>query len=649
MSEPFKDSIVTIRTRNSVYEGSLSDLVYEADQDNLVSLPRMRAEQRPQVVTTMAILHYLTKRYGGEIERDTLKNLLLELPDLPMYPNGGPGFFQADFPTKFKAADKEGKTVGWQDASPLFMGIGHLAKMSSVEHPRDEDVMFNIIAAGDRRYVAHTPGGVRWAMLAAFPSADGTMGSEVLALSTAYEQAVEQQGEAYSLHKSGTCIADHFPFLLDGDLVITAEMISWPYVDSFRPIRMTNRNGKAELIKIDWERFKALGDVPPTEPHLAVRLAAGKEKEKYFRARAEITDQDIWAVVYGRETTSFNKKGLVRIPVAHSAPIMRLLEESDDYGFVRVCGTGSANGKTLGYREERIRFHGRIDGYLVSEAARQALFVIDRARNILESRLNGISELVVDAGLVEFGRLMKAHVHPWVQAVESIDDLEQKIGQFQKIAFENALKAFDASLNDFRSTGDKWLNGIKHRILLEKTLRKEFNIENSKEETVVEPRKDAASKYIAMALRLVHEIGGSNSESAKSIRGTSNATTPGIAFFKLISCLDMSENKTIEQMTALRGVAECAALVTHDKGSRLGHDLHSIDLSVDRVERLLEENGSALVQSIKDIAYAARSKNLKSFNWTYPVALILADADANGEAIRILKSKIAIAYCRQNS
>jgi hypothetical protein len=649
MSEPFKDPIVTIKTRSSVYGGSLSDLVYEADQDNLVSLPRMRAEQRPQVVTTLAILHHLTKRYGGKIENDTLKNLVRELPDLPLYPIDAPGFLQANFPTQFRAADKDGKTVGWQDASPLFMGIGHLAKMTSVEHPRDEELMFNIIAAGDRRYVSKTPGGVRWAMLAAFPSADGTMGSEILALSSAYEQCVEREGDAYILHKPGTCIADHFPFLLDGDLVISPKMIAWPYVDSFRPIRMTNRNGRAEVVKIDWDRFKPLGDLPPTEPHLAVRLAAGKEKEKYFRARAEITDRDIWAVVYGRETTFIQRKKQVRKTVVHKAPIMSLLEESDDFGFVRVCGTGSANGKTLGYREEKVRFHGRIDGYVISEAARQALFVIDRTSNILSRRLLGISELVVTSGLDEFNYLMKTHVHPWVQSVESIDDLEEKIGHFHKIAFENALNAFDAALTDFRSTGDKWLSGINHRIWLEKTLRKEFNITSSKEDKSMEHHKDAASKYIAMALRLVHEIGGSNSETAKSIRGTSNAEMPGIAFFKLVSCLEMSEAKTIAQMTALRGVTECAAQVSHGKGSRLGNDLHRIDLSVDRVERLLEENGSALIQSIKDIAYAARSKNLKSFNWTYPAALILADADANGEAIRILKSKIAIAYCRQNS
>jgi len=159
--------------------------------------------------------------------------------------------------------------------------------------------------------------------------------------------------------------------------------------------------------------------------------------------------------------------------------------------------------------------------------------------------------------------------------------------------------------------------------------------------------EDASSKYVKQVRRIAALIGQSSSETAKSIRGSMNGTVP-MAIWKITASIGTSDENVPRYLPAIRSLSECMSLLSHAPGSAtyLGASLRKMDFSEDRLERLLEEGGAALLDSLNSLAHQGRSKGLNSIDWSYPAALALADAADDAEACHLLRGKIALSYYR---
>lgn len=251
--------------------GSLCDLLAACESGTLVDLPGMRPHQRGQVVTAFAILLHLATRYGAGPISERVAALGEVLGPMPLYPGDGqPGFFQAAFPSTSKEVDRD----DWWALDPLFYGVGHAAKGMAPSARSDEAVVYALISSGDRIFVKGNPNGPRQTLLAAYPSEDGTIGSEVRCLARVYDELAadgdDHGGFDWKRPSGPRC---HLGWLVDGSRELRHRDIAWPPLDTFRHVRVSLEGevASARILKSVKRCSDALKKAGVADPHSTLR------------------------------------------------------------------------------------------------------------------------------------------------------------------------------------------------------------------------------------------------------------------------------------------------------------------------------------------------------------------------------------------
>lgn len=653
MPQPLKDSIITMATSQGSLRGSLADVILAAETGDLDDLPAMRPHQRGQVVTACAVLLHLVRRYGGlPVSDESIKQALADLPPLPLYPASPsePGFMQMAFPN---GTGKKPKEAGWQELDPMFFGVGHFSKSSAYEAPTEETVLFSLMSTGDRRYVLHHPNGPRWGMMAVLPSEDGTIGSEIRTLADAYDEALSKELHGGRKWKKPASIGDHMPFLLPGDAVLEFSDMAWPPLDTFRPVRVTKGNGpvRASVLTDARRCAKPLVEEGLSDPHVATT------KKGAFRAFGRPLDHHhVHAALFGRLTPSKKKKKADNpTQVVSPAPIIGF-SAAAKAKLVRIAATGTDNGKTLGFRDQSYRVPSTGGGASLRKSGNgDAIGLASRYVREISSQIAGIvgntaklvSQFLEQECRDEFERLTKSAGIEWAWSITDSDSFENSKEDFNRILRRGALDAFDKVTAEARSTGHGWLMTAKCRAMLERRCQKAIPIDEAKNDRSHEVQEcsGAGWKHAMRAMSVAVGVGPSTSHAAKTIRSSSNGPMT-IEHWRIITAAGFNDSEALRLAGAIRTVIDCAATVPHGQKARIASDLHALGISDMRMERLLEDTGEALRQGVLDLAYAAKSKGLTSFDWRFPGGLCLADAAGDVEAVQDLKGRIALAYCR---
>jgi len=654
MVQPLQESFISMRTRRGLTLGSIADVVASSEDGILTDLPGMRPHQRGQVVTGMAIITHLTRRYSGKrsVSAQDVISVFEGLPPLPLYPvDGEPGFMQMAF--KKGAVPKE---ASWQELDPLFFGIGHVGKASYEESPDHESILFSLMATGDRRYVKGNPNGPRWGMLTVLPSVDGSIGSEIRVLADAYDAALGAGRTGGHPWKKARKPSDHMPFLLPPDRVLTHSDMAWPPLDSFRPVRAARGNGPARalIVTSDPRCTKALTNSGVADPHVAL------SKKGYMRAYGRPMDhRHVHAALFGTLSApkaTKKKPAKPKVEIERAA-IMDGSLLSADAAYVRVCGTGTDNGKTLGFREQTHRLPvARVvssfddDGAdTVGLASQYALSLAATMMGTVGFSAGHVDPSLEDVARREFEDLTSRRVIEWTLGAVDPDAFEASKPELNRILRDAALEAYDTACEEARSTGAEWLAMLRRRVLLERKCR--FTVPVPAEETKSKGEHEhmtmtsAADRYVGRVLRIAVAVGANDTETAKSIRSSLNGP-PSMAHWKVLADVGATDAEAISSGEALRTVVNAVAVMPHGRTAHLGRELTALHITDDRIERLLEDTGASLCQGVMDVAYSARSKGLRSFDWRHLGALCLAEAAGDVEAVTELRTKIGLAYCR---
>jgi hypothetical protein len=199
------DPIFTATLKAGRTELGLFDLMAAAARGELIDLPGMAAHQRAPLVTVLAILMHVLARYAQVDHADTSSwagawDMLIGSDALRLSaPDNEVAFLQP--PTNEPSSHQS-----IEAADLLLPNVEHEVKRTwSV--PRAETAIFSLVGSLSRPNVKDHRSSTRTGLCAVLASSDGTLGSEICNLLSAYDRL--------DFAKQGSAMArDHFVWLL---------------------------------------------------------------------------------------------------------------------------------------------------------------------------------------------------------------------------------------------------------------------------------------------------------------------------------------------------------------------------------------------------------------------------------------------------
>ncbi len=317
------DPVFTIELPGGHRTGGLFDILEAVIEGGTVDLPAVRAHQRAAVVTVLALVGHVLRRYGGaSLDEEWNRQIGPEALRVAA-PYDEPAFLQPPTgePTKRQSIES---------FDCLLPRVQHEVKETfsgSVE-----EWIFALMGGLARPSVNFNRPSSRQGLTATLPSLDGTIGSEIRLLIEAYDRTAEKgQGSA----------ADHMLWLrrLDrNSSPLVAADLPRPILDAGRPVRLCIVEGRIEAWLCPSNVFRIenanqwMGD--PHTPKLVT--PTGVERFRLAAKRWGHTVQH--RILFGGQG---EKDEVQRPEILHSV----------DYRFVRICALGTEQGKTRGYRE----------------------------------------------------------------------------------------------------------------------------------------------------------------------------------------------------------------------------------------------------------------------------------------------------------
>ena len=317
------DPVFTLQRTDGTEKGGLFDLLEAVLAGERIDLPMVRAHQRAAVVTTLAVIGHVLRRYGNaslaeewtrQIGGDALRvAAAYDEPAFLQPPTGEPT-----------------KRQSMESLDCLFPGAQHEVKQTF--SGSTEEWLFALMGGQARPYVkSHRPSS-RYGLTATLPSTDGTMGSEVRSLIEAYDRTMKRrEGSA----------ADHMVWLRrfnrDSSPFIAADLPR-PILDMGRTVRLRLTDGRIEAWLHPTNVYRLKDPAQWMEDPHTPKLVTAKAVER-FRLAAKQWDHTIQhQILFGGMR---GKDEVQRPDILHAV----------DYRFVRICALGTDQGKTLGYRE----------------------------------------------------------------------------------------------------------------------------------------------------------------------------------------------------------------------------------------------------------------------------------------------------------
>lgn len=626
----------------------LFDVLALAHTHRLLDLPGMAAHQRAAVVTVFACISHVLRRYEPSLDPTSSHSwraawdrligpeaLRLEAP------HGEVAFLQppTDEPTSRQSVES---------ADLMLPAVEHEIKRHW--DTSAEGAVFAVIGSILRPNVKDHRSSTRIGLTCILTSTDGSIGSEVLNLATAYDRFFGSDSNA------GTA-RDHFVWLRPyhrSDGPIPLPDLPRPFVDVGRAQRLKFCiDGRVEIWANPNNTKRVDGGADPwiDDPHTA-RRAGDKSVNRYKLAAKTFGYEFEARVLFGGAT----KTELITRP--------RILDLTE-YRLVRLCALGTDQGVTLGYREAFYRATrskglfslepptaedrpARLSERLittVSEGERSlwaALFSIRRG----DDNSDGTAKQIANQGKAIYRSQITDSVIALVFDVLSVDreDPVREQLELNTLVAPKMRSAFTLSVPPTVEP----LAAARAAALLATAVRRKFPTTGGG----LSDTEDGGTTNMTEKPALARQCFAILSEYSKHLSPgdraglrTMSLVSPPLHFWKLIARLPEDQTDSRQCLAIWKPVMRALGRV-RQSGTPLGRTLHRTGFPQDRVSRLLVASGSSLPGLVDEVGRWLVSHDVEHADISVLATLGLADALGDVGARDWARQCIAVDYVR---
>jgi hypothetical protein len=615
----------------------LFDLMAAATRGELVDLPGMAGHQRSLVITVLAILMHVLARYT-KVDRASKESWAQAWDDLI-----GPDALRVTAPHDEVAflqppTNKPTSLQSVEAADLLLPNVEHEVKRTWAT-ARAEEAIFSIIGSLSRPNVKDHRSSTRAGLCAILPSVDGTLGSEICSLLSAYDLL------KLPTHGS-TKAADHFvwlkPYRPKADAPISFADLPRPFLDIGRAQRIIQTdNERFEIWACPNNTIRVTGPDPWLDDPHTPRVTDEDGTKRYKLAAKTFDHRFQHRVLFG----SVDKRNTIERP-----RILDLVE----YRRVRLCALGTDQGKTKGYRETSF-VAVRSDGLFhldppkpedrPARLSASALATIGTGSKVLYSALAALYPDTNDLNETELSRIRAAQFtyydavgHASVQLVfDLLNDSEngpEEQRRFDRLiaaevrrAFKLAATALIRPLHAARA--EHRLEAGIHFRLKGEDMRKQFN-------------PPPLARQVFVILREVTEHATPNDRARLR---TMFLPEPPLSFWKLMVAVPQEQIDNEHCLAIWKIVLRALGHVRHSSGS-LGRTLAAQGFPEDRMDRVLTASGTSLPGLTDEALRWLISHGAEAADLSVLATLGIADALGDGEARDWARKQMALDYVR---
>jgi hypothetical protein len=632
------DPIFTATTANGRKDFGLFDLMGAATRGGLIDLPGMAVHQRALVITVLAVLMHILARYTkvDRTSNESWEQAWHELigPDALRIkaPHGEVAFLQP--PTNEPTSEQS-----IEAADLLLPNVEHEVKRTWAT-TRAEEAIFSLIGGLSRPTAIKHRSSTRTGFCATLPSVDGTLGSEICSVLSAYDRL------KLPARRSAKA-ADHFvwlkPYRPKADTPISFADLPRPFLDIGRAQRIVQtKDRKFQIWACPNDTYRVSGTDPWLDDPHTPRVTDDEGTKRYKLAAKAFDHRFQHQVLFG----AINERNTIERP--------RVLDLVD-YRRVRLCALGSDQGKTKGYRETLFlavrsdRLFFRLDAPKPEDRparlSASALATIDAGSKVLRRALAALYPDADDVRGVERSRIRAVAAryhdnvgHASVQLVfdllnenENVPEeqrrLDQLISTEVRRAFDLAETALVRPLHAARAE-HRMETGIHFRLKGE-SMTKEFN-------------PPALARQTFAILREVNEHATPNDRARLR---TMFLPEPPLSFWKMMATVPQKQIDSEACLAIWKTVLRALGDMRHSSAS-FGHILAAKDFPENRIERLLTASGTSLFSLIDEAFRWLISHGVTAADLSVLATLGIGDALGDGEARDWARKQIALDYVR---
>jgi hypothetical protein len=634
VSDTLAAPIFTATTTSGRKNYSLFDLMAAAARGGLIDLPGMAVHQRALVITALAIMMHVLARYA-KVDRTSEMSWAQAWDDLigpdalrVTAPHGEVAFLQP--PTNEPTSQQS-----IEAADLLLPNVEHEVKRTWAT-ARAEEAIFSLIGSLSRPNVKDHRSSTRTGLCAILPSVDGTLGSEICSLLSAY-------GQLKLPADRSTKAADHFVWLTPyrpQAAPISFANLPRPFLDIGRAQRIVQTdNGRFEIWACPNNTIRVTGSDPWLDDPHTPRVTDEEGTKRYKLAAKTFDHRFQHHVLFG----SVDKRHTIERP--------RILDLVD-YRCVRLCALGTDQGKTKGYCET-LFVAVRSDGLFhldppkpedrPARLSASAIATIKTGSEVLFSALAALYPDTNDLNNVEKSRIRAAEQtyydavgHASVQLVfDLLNDSEnapEEQRRFDRLIAAEVRRAFNlaatALIRPLRAAraGHRLEAGIHFRLKGE-SMSKEFS----------------PPPLARQAFAILREITEHATPNDRATLRTMFLPEPPLSFWKMMATVPQEQIDDEHSLAIWKRVLRILGHLRHSSTS-LGRTLAAQDFPEDRMDRLLTASGTSLPGLIDEALRWLVSHRVEATDLSVLATLGIADALGDSEARDWARKQMALDY-----
>jgi hypothetical protein len=623
------DPIIHIRTADSTRTVGLHEVLFGAHSGSLVDLTRMRADQRAPVVTALAIISHLLRRYSPSPltgPDDWLNALRSLFGDAALVLAGGP-----DDKPQFLQPALLGlgniKPFNITETDHLMAANRHVLKVA--EEASAEVGLFCLMASTWRHHGGvGNPAGARARLVTVLVGDGVTIASEIVSLTAAYDAITPKiVGTEAPRPKR---ILEHMLWAQPWRTKEPVTNVAFPFIDC-RRIRLVPATGdqiSAIVVAEDGTRVD-VGTGNIDDPHVPIQVSTGGP---YKLARNRVWSYRVQhAAVAGSE--------LVSRP--------RILDLAPAYSSLRISGIGFDHGTTKGSWEALYRIGRGKKIKLGQSAADRLSDLSNRALGVMREATG----LVYGPMLTLYGNSKHA-AKPYVDRVQS--QLNDLLGHnslqviLDIIADPPDTQAEQQKLQTMAATAIRavWsdvIHPLNNPLLsAQASLELDYRMQDKFGERLM--TDDLSSEFGSRVHAVLHDIDAHLTPANRASIRSAARELPLDAWLALAAAPkeDMDRLETREVWaTVIRALG-----VVRQGGPSVGAILAETDYPEARVSSLLSAHGETLVGLIAEVVRWLVSHEVGRCTLTDIVVLGIADARGDNAARDEAIARIALAFAR---
>ena len=636
MLQLVSDAIFTLRTNDDVRTGGLFDIFARAGDGTLIDLPAMRGHQRAAVVTALAVMMVSLQRYAAAAPKsssDWAAEWHRQIGDDALRlvaPETEPAFMQP--PTQGATTELVIEAVDC-----LLPGVQHEVK--TVDGAPAECWVLALMGGLARPNVNFNRPSTLIGLTAVLPSMDGSLGSEIASLVTAYEQLPS---------RGGTSAKDHMVWLRPMTRAtppLLAADLPQPFLGTGRAVRLYRSGASLGARFAPSNEYRVLEPTQWLEEPQTPKLVGTKAVERFRLAKKRWGFDIQHQILFGGQR---GKEEVVRPRIMELVP----------YRTVRVCALGTDQGKTLGYREAVYSATRKSQGFRLAPASAGDR-AADLSRRMLERLKNGQTQLSAalirllaiddfrqlehrtrERGIVEqatnhYRSLVgPASVQTVFDLLQEAVDLETEQQQMNALVADAMWKAFDRA---HAVTAD-YLTAATAEDYLRGALIRQFG------GTAMVDQADRP-RLVRQTYAVLQEMIAHLTPDDRARLRTMSLSQPPLSFWMVLASAPAEQTNDDGCVAVWKTILRAMGRVG-PSGPALGRVLAETEFPRDRVSRLLVAAGSTLVGLIDEVARWLISHDVANADLSLLAGLGLADALADTATREWARRHIALDYVR---